>query len=47
MSGETPNPADLRVNLVRERTGMATHRTELAPDRTTLAWVRRSGWGQP
>jgi uncharacterized membrane protein YidH (DUF202 family) len=40
MSGETPSPVDPRVNLARDRTGMATYRTELALDRTTLAWIR-------
>jgi len=31
---------DPRVDLARDRTGMATYRTELALDRTTLAWIR-------
>ncbi len=40
MSQETPNPADPRVDLARERTSLAGFRTQLALDRTTLAWIR-------
>jgi putative membrane protein len=40
MSQATPTPSDPRVDLARERTGMASVRTQLALDRTTLAWVR-------
>jgi uncharacterized membrane protein YidH (DUF202 family) len=34
------NSADPRVDLPRDRTGMAKFRTQLALDRTTLAWIR-------
>ena len=42
MSQGTPTSSDPRVDLARERTGMASFRTQLALDRTTLAWVRRT-----
>ncbi len=42
MLDETPNPADPRVDLARNRTNMARFRTQLALDRTTLAWIRTS-----
>src|SRR5512136_178917 len=35
---QTQSPA--KVDLARDRTGMAKFRTQLALDRTTLAWIR-------
>jgi len=40
MPQETPKPSDPRIDLARQRTGMASFRTRLALDRTTLAWIR-------
>lgn len=37
MSQATTDP---RVDLARDRTGMAKFRTQIALDRTTLAWIR-------
>lgn len=40
MSQESPNPTDPRVDLAQDRTSMAGFWTQLALDRTTLAWIR-------
>jgi putative membrane protein len=40
MSQETPRPADPSVALAGARTNSASFQTQLALDRTTLAWLR-------
>ncbi len=40
MSQSSPDPVDPRVEHTRDATGLAGFGTQLALDRTTLAWVR-------
>jgi putative membrane protein len=40
MTENSSHAVDPRVDLARDRTGMAGYRTQLALDRTTLAWIR-------
>jgi putative membrane protein len=42
MSDNAPTPVDQSISMARERTGWAGLRTQLALDRTTLAWIRTS-----